>query len=55
LTPHGRQPLRALLAKGEHSHGAKGVASRKLWHALHAIDNYVILMFDSAGLHMDYT
>jgi hypothetical protein len=27
--------------KGEHSHGAKGVASRKLWHALHAIDKYL--------------
>ena len=26
-----------------------------MWHALHAIDNYVILMLDSAGLHMDYT
>jgi hypothetical protein len=24
--------------KGEHSHGVKGVASRKLWHALHAVD-----------------
>jgi hypothetical protein len=23
--------------KGEHSQGAKGVASRKLWHALHAV------------------
>ncbi len=27
--------------KGEHSPGAKGVASRKLWHALHAIDKYL--------------
>jgi hypothetical protein len=27
--------------KGEHSQGAKGVASRKLWHALHAIDKYL--------------
>ncbi len=27
--------------KGEHSQGAKGVPSRKLWHALHAIDNYL--------------
>ena len=27
--------------KGEQSHGAKGVASRKLWHALHAIDKYL--------------
>jgi hypothetical protein len=27
--------------KGEHSQGAKGVASRKLWHALHAIDQYL--------------
>jgi hypothetical protein len=26
--------------KGEHSQGAKGVASRKLWHALHA-DKYL--------------
>jgi hypothetical protein len=24
--------------KGEHSHGVKGVASRKLWHALQAVD-----------------
>jgi hypothetical protein len=24
--------------KGEHSQGVKGVASRKLWHALHAVD-----------------
>ena len=29
--------------KGEHSQGAKGVASRKLWHALHAIDKYGIM------------
>jgi hypothetical protein len=29
------------LFKGEHSQGAKGVASRKLWHALHAIDKYL--------------
>jgi hypothetical protein len=27
--------------KGEHSQGAKAVASRKLWHALHAIDKYL--------------
>jgi hypothetical protein len=27
--------------KGEHSLGAKGVPSRKLWHALHAIDKYL--------------
>ena len=27
--------------KGEHSQGAKGVPSRKLWHALHAIDQYL--------------
>jgi hypothetical protein len=27
--------------KGEHSQGAKGVASRKLWHALHAVDRYL--------------
>jgi hypothetical protein len=27
--------------KGENSQGAKGVASHKLWHALHAIDNYL--------------
>jgi hypothetical protein len=27
--------------KGEHCRGAKGVASRKLWHALHAIDKYL--------------
>jgi hypothetical protein len=27
--------------KGEHSQGTKGVASRKLWHALHAIDKYL--------------
>jgi len=27
--------------KGEHSHGAKGVPSRKLWHALHAVDKYL--------------
>jgi hypothetical protein len=27
--------------KGEHSQGAKRVASRKLWHALHAIDKYL--------------
>jgi hypothetical protein len=27
--------------KGEHGQGAKGVASRKLWHALHAIDKYL--------------
>jgi hypothetical protein len=27
--------------KGERSQGAKGVASRKLWHALHAVDKYL--------------
>jgi hypothetical protein len=27
--------------KGEHRHGAKGVASRKLWHAFHAVDKYL--------------
>jgi hypothetical protein len=27
--------------KGERSQGAKGVVSRKLWHALHAIDKYL--------------
>jgi hypothetical protein len=27
--------------KGERGRGAKGVASRKLWHALHAIDKYL--------------
>jgi len=27
--------------KGEHSQGAKDVASRKLWHALHAVDKYL--------------
>ena len=27
--------------KGEHSQGARGVPSRKLWHALHAIDKYL--------------
>jgi hypothetical protein len=27
--------------KREHSQGAKGVPSRKLWHALHAIDKYL--------------
>jgi hypothetical protein len=27
--------------KGEHSQGVKGVPSRKLWHALHAIDKYL--------------
>jgi hypothetical protein len=27
--------------KGEHSQGVKGVASRKLWHALRAIDQYL--------------
>ena len=27
--------------KGELSQGTKGVASRKLWHALHAIDKYL--------------
>jgi hypothetical protein len=27
--------------KGERGHGVKGAASRKLWHALHAIDKYL--------------
>lgn len=27
--------------QGEHSRGAKGVVSRKLWHALHAVDKYL--------------
>jgi hypothetical protein len=27
--------------KGERSQGAKGVASRRLWHALHAVDKYL--------------
>jgi hypothetical protein len=27
--------------KGQHRQGAKGVASRKLWHALHAVDKYL--------------
>ena len=27
--------------KGEKSQGAKGGASRKLWHALHAVDKYL--------------
>ena len=27
--------------RGEHSQGPKGVPSRKLWHALHAIDKYL--------------
>ena len=27
--------------KGEHSQGAKRVASRKLWHALHAVNKYL--------------
>jgi hypothetical protein len=27
--------------KGEQSQGVKGVASRKLWHALHAVDKYL--------------
>jgi hypothetical protein len=27
--------------KGEHSQGAKGAPSRKLWHALHTIDKYL--------------
>jgi hypothetical protein len=27
--------------RGEHSEGARGVPSRKLWHALHAIDKYL--------------
>jgi hypothetical protein len=28
-------------AASEHSQGVKGVASRKLWHALHAVDKYL--------------
>jgi hypothetical protein len=27
--------------KGEHCQSGKGVASRKLWHALHAVDKYL--------------
>lgn len=27
--------------KREQSRGAKGVTSRKLWHALHAVDKYL--------------
>jgi hypothetical protein len=27
--------------KGERSHGTRGVPSRKLWHALHAVDSYL--------------
>ncbi len=27
--------------KGERAHRTKGVASRKLWHALHEVDNYL--------------
>jgi hypothetical protein len=27
--------------RGENSKSAKGVASRKLWHALHAVDKYL--------------
>jgi hypothetical protein len=27
--------------KGEHGHRTKGVPSRKLWHALHEVDNYL--------------
>jgi hypothetical protein len=27
--------------KGEHSHGTRGVPSRKLWHALHEVDHYL--------------
>jgi hypothetical protein len=27
--------------KGEQSQDTKGVASRKLWHALHAVDKYL--------------
>ena len=27
--------------QGERAHGTKGVASRKLWHALHEVDNYL--------------
>src|SRR5271166_1550796 len=30
-----------LVFKGEPSQGAKGVASRQLWHALHAVDKYL--------------
>ena len=29
------------LFKGEHGHRTRGVASRKLWHALHEIDRYL--------------
>jgi hypothetical protein len=29
------------LYKGEHGHRTRGVASRKLWHALHDIDQYL--------------
>ena len=29
------------LYKGERSHRTRGVASRKLWHALHEIDKYL--------------
>jgi hypothetical protein len=27
--------------KGENSHRMKGVPSRKLWHALHEVDQYL--------------
>ena len=27
--------------RAEHCRGARGVASRKLWHALHAVDKYL--------------
>ena len=27
--------------KGERGHRTRGVASRKLWHALHEVDNYL--------------
>jgi hypothetical protein len=29
------------LYKGERGHRTRGVASRKLWHALHEIDKYL--------------
>ena len=35
--------------KGERGRGAKGVASRQLWRALHAIDNYSLRVFGQAG------
>ena len=36
-----RFPSRSHVFKGERSQGVKGEASRKLWHALHAIDKYL--------------